>query len=118
MVEVMKIIAISFKMTHAHSAPSVPLTLLQTTADPHLCRRLLDPHRHVWVSLLYGHYSFLLGLGAHKVFFVHSKSLLPQSCVSSVVKSLQSQILWGFSVALPDPQVGKYVVGPRIFLTV
>ena len=31
------------------------------------------------------------------------RNLLPQSCVSSVVKSLQSQILWGFSVALPDP---------------
>ena len=46
------------------------------------------------------------------------RNLLPQSCVSSVVKSLQSQILWGFSVALPDPQVGKSVAGPRIFLTV
>ena len=30
-----------------------------------------------------GHCSFLLGPGVHKVLFVSSKSLLPQSCVSS-----------------------------------
>ena len=36
----------------------------------------------VWVSLLWGHCSFLLGPGAHKVLFVLSKSLFPQSCVS------------------------------------
>ena len=37
----------------------------------------------VWVSLLWGHCSFLLGPGAHQVLFVPSKSLFPQSCVSS-----------------------------------
>ena len=37
----------------------------------------------VWVSLLWGHCSFLLDPGAHKVLFVPSKSLFPQSCVSS-----------------------------------
>ena len=35
------------------------------------------------VSLLGGHYSFLLGPGAHKFLFVPSKSPFPQSCVSS-----------------------------------
>ena len=30
----------------------------------------------------------------------------------------QSQISWGFSVPLPDPQIRKSVVGPRTFLTV
>ena len=39
--------------------------------------------RQVWVSLLWGHCSFLLGPGVHKVLFVPSKSLFPQSCVSS-----------------------------------
>ena len=53
------------------------------TADPHFCQRLLDTHRQVWVSLLWGHCSFLLGPGVHKVLFVPSKSLFPQSCVSS-----------------------------------
>ena len=61
---------------------SVPPTLQQVTADPPSAR-LLDTHRQVWVSLLWGPCSFLLGPGAHKVLSVHSKSLFPQSCVSS-----------------------------------
>ena len=40
-------------------------------------------HRQVWVSLFCGHCSFLLGPGAHKVFFAPCKSLFPQSYVSS-----------------------------------
>ena len=62
---------------------SVPLTLKQATANPHLCQRHLDTDQHAWVSLLWGHCSFLLGADVHKVLFVPSKSLLPQSCVSS-----------------------------------
>ena len=61
----------------------VPPTLQQTTANPRLCRRHLDTHGHVWVSLLWGHCSFLLDPGAHKVLFVLSMSLFPLSCVSS-----------------------------------
>ena len=61
----------------------VPPTLQQATVDPRLCQRLLDTHRQVWVSLLWGHCSFLLGPGLHKVLSVSSKSLFPQSCVSS-----------------------------------
>ena len=60
---------------------SVPLTLHQASANPCLRQRLLDTHGQVWVSLLWGHYSFLLGPGAHKVLFVPSKNLFPQSCV-------------------------------------
>ena len=66
---------------------SVPLTLQQATVDPLLHQKLLDTHRHVWVSLLLGPCSFLLGSGAHRVLFVPSKSLFPQSYVSSVIKS-------------------------------
>ena len=62
---------------------SVPPTLQQATADPHLCWRLLDTHRQLWVSLLWGHCSFLLVPDTHKVSFVPSKSLFPQSCLSS-----------------------------------
>ena len=59
-------------------------TLQQATTDPSLCCRLLDTHRQVWVNLLWGHCSFLLGPDAHKdLLFVPSKSLFPQSCVSS-----------------------------------
>ena len=79
-----------------------------------------------------GHYSFLLASGVHKVLFVPSTSLFPQSCGSSVIKShwppksnsLGRRGRGGglgyreFLVPLPDPQVGKSVVGPRTFLTV
>ena len=60
-----------------------PEPLWQATADPHLCQRLLDTHGKVWVSLLWDQCSFLLSPGVHKVLFVPSKSLFPQSCVSS-----------------------------------
>jgi len=59
---------------------SVPLTLQQANADPHLHWRLLDTHSQVWVSLLWGHCSFLLGPGVHKVLFVPSKTVSPVLC--------------------------------------
>ena len=62
---------------------SMPPTLQQATTNPRLCWTLLDTHRQVWVSLLWGHCSFLLGPGMHKVLFVPTKSLFPQTCVSS-----------------------------------
>ena len=62
---------------------SVPPTLLQAPTNLHLRQRLLDTPGEVWVSLLCGHCSFLLGPGEHKFLFVPSKSLFPQSCVSS-----------------------------------
>ena len=64
---------------------SVPPIPQQATADPRLRRRLLDTDGQVWVSLLWGHCSFLLGPGAPKVLSVPSKSLFPQSCASLVV---------------------------------
>ena len=45
-----------------------------------------DTNRQVWFSLLWGHLSFL-GPGVHKVLFAPCKSLFPQSCGSSVIKS-------------------------------
>ena len=83
LVEVMKIMAASFKRSNACTAALSALTLHQVTTAPCLCWRLLDSHGQVWVSLLWGHCSFLLGPGAHKIFFVPSKSLFPQSCVLS-----------------------------------
>ena len=83
MVEVMKIMATSFKRSAAGTAALSAPTLQQATADTRLCQRLLDTHGHVWVSFLWGHCSFLLGPGARKVLFVPSKSLFPQYCVSS-----------------------------------
>ena len=75
--------ATSFKRSPAVLLHSIPPALQQATADPCLCQRPLDSHGQVWVSLLWGYCSFLLGPGAHKVLFVPSKSLPPQSYVSS-----------------------------------
>ena len=83
MVEVMKIMATSFKRSHAHTTTLSARTLQQATTDPHLRQRLLDAHGQVWVCLLWGRCSFLLGPGAHMVLFVPSRSLFPQPCVSS-----------------------------------
>ena len=83
MVEVMKIMATSFKRSHARTAARSAPTLHQATNDPCLCQRLLDTQWHVWVNLFWGHCSFLLGPGVHKVLFVPSKSLFPESYVSS-----------------------------------
>ena len=69
--------------THCCTAAFSAMTLQQITTDPCLCWRLLDTHKKVWVGVLWGHYSFLLGPGAHKVLFVPSKSLFPQSFVCS-----------------------------------
>ena len=58
--------------------------------------------------------------GAHKILCVLSKNLFPQSCVSSVIKShwpSKSNSL-GFSVRVPDPQVGNSLVDPGTFTTV
>ena len=83
MVEVMKIMVTFFKRSHASTATVNAPTLQQATIDPWIRRRLMDTHRQGWVSLLWDHCSFLLGPGVHKVLFVPSKSLFPQSCVSS-----------------------------------
>ena len=57
MVEVMKIMATSFRRSHAllHAEPP---TLAAGHHFPCLHQGLLDTHRHVWVSLLWGHWSW------------------------------------------------------------
>ena len=74
MVEVMKIMGTSFKRSHACTANSVPQTLQQAAAHLHLHWRLLDTHRKVWLSLLWGHCSFLLNLVPTR-FVLSSKNL-------------------------------------------
>ena len=45
---------------------SLPPTLQQATTDPRCLWILSDTPRQVGVSLFWGHYSFLLGPGAHR----------------------------------------------------
>ena len=83
MVEVMKIVVTSLKRSHAYTAV---LSAPDPAAGHHQPVPLLETPGHpgqVWISLLCGHCSFFLGPGVHKVLFVPSKSLFPQSCVSS-----------------------------------
>ena len=59
---------------------SVPLTLQQATTDPRLHQRLLDTHGQVWISLLCGHCSFLLGPGAQGSICAIPESVSPVLC--------------------------------------
>ena len=80
MVELMKIMVTSFKRSHQALLHSVAPTLQQATADSHLCQRLLDTHGQVWVSLLWGHCSFLLGPGAQGSVCALQESVSPVLC--------------------------------------
>ena len=66
---------------------SVTLALQQATTDPRLCWRRLDTPRQVWVSLLWGHCSFLLGPGAQG-----SVCALQESISQSHVSSSSSMV--------------------------
>ena len=75
MVEVLKIMATFFKRSHARTAV---LNAPNPAAGHHQPTPPLETPGHsrqVWVSLLWGHCSFLLGSVVHKVLFVPSKSL-------------------------------------------
>ena len=61
---------------------SVPPTLQKAFIEPRLHQRLLATHRQVWVSLFWGHCSFLLILVFTR-FCLCPPSVFPQSCVSS-----------------------------------
>ena len=59
---------------------SGPPALQQTTTNPRLRQRLLDTHRQVWVSLLWGHCSLLLGPGAQGSVCALPESVSPVLC--------------------------------------
>ena len=74
MIGVITVKATSFKRTCA-------LTVVTSAPDPAAGQASVDPCLHQ--RLL----EFLLSPGAHKILFVPSKSLCPQSCGSSIIKS-------------------------------
>ena len=80
MVGVMKIMVTSFNTSHASTATLSAPTLQQLTADPLLCWRLLNTPGQVWVSLLWGHCSCLLGPGAHKFCLCPPRVYCPVLC--------------------------------------
>ena len=94
----------------------MPLTPWQATVDPCLCQRFPSTDRPVWISLLWGHWSFLLGPGAHKILLCPPRVSVSLALwkLWSNPTGLQSQIPRGFPVPLPYPFVGKSVVGPEL----
>ena len=72
--------ATSFKRSYDALLRSVPPALQQATADPCLHQRLLDTHREVWVSFLWGHCSFLLCPGVYRDVCVLHESVSPVPC--------------------------------------
>ena len=80
MVEVMKIMATYFKTSHACTAT---LTASNPAAGHHQPMPLLETPGHsqqVWVSLLWGHCSFLLGPGAHRFLLCPPRFYFPVLC--------------------------------------
>ena len=70
----------SFRRSHARTAALGAPNTLAGHHDPCLHQRLLDTPRQVWVSLLRGHCSFILGPGAHKFLFVPARVYFPVLC--------------------------------------
>ena len=75
----------------------------------------------LWSVCFYWQYCIVLITIALK-YNLKSGTMIPPALhflkISLAIRGLQSQFPLGFSVPLPDPQVGKSVVGPRTFLTV
>ena len=86
-----KIMATSFKMSHAGTAALSAPDPAAGHSEPCLCQRLLDTHRQVWVSPLWDHCFFLLGPGAQGS-VVPSESLFPESISQSRVSSGSSMV--------------------------
>ena len=73
--------ATSFKRSHAHTAT---FSALKPPAGHLRPMPLPETPGHlpsIWVNLLWGHCSFLLGPAMHNILFVPSKSLFPWCCL-------------------------------------
>ena len=118
----MAVMATSFKRTYASTLQlpgllyAVPLTPWQATVT----HTFAGDSQHSQVSLAQSPVGSLLLSSASwctQGFVVPSKSPSHVEVLKSNPTSLQSQIPWGFSVSLPNSQVGKSIVGPRTFPT-
>ena len=67
--------------------PGLLLSVTLTTRHP----QTPEHSQQVWLSLLWGHCSFLLDPDVHEVLFVPSKTLFPQSCESFVKTNKQTK---------------------------
>ena len=88
--------ATSFKKTYANTVVFSAPTPWQPTVNPCLHQRLLNTHKQVWLSLLWGHYYCHLGPGVHKLFWC-----LPRVCFPRVL----GDALYGSYVSLVNFKV-------------
>ena len=117
--------ATSFKRTYVSMLQlpgllySVPLTPTEATVISHLCQRLLDTHRQVWLSLLWGNCSFLLVPGTHRFCLCPPSVHFPRP-VEILIKSHWPPRSNSLRVLSPFAKVPGWasVMGPRAFLTV
>ena len=79
----------------------VPLTPQQAAVNPHLCQRLSNIHKQVCLGLLWGHCSFHMSPGAHKLLFV-------QFSCSVMFDSLQPHGLQHAMLLCPSPPPRVY----------
>ena len=81
------------------SLPFSAMTPQQVIVDPCLCWTVWDAPRQVWLTLLWGYCSFLLGPGVHKFL------LYPPRVWSPILWKFCNQIPLAFKVKFPgDPQ--------------
>jgi len=105
----------SFKSSHACTAT---LSVPDPAAGHHWPTPTPGTLGHscqVWISLLWGHCSFLLCPGVHKFLFVPPKSLFPQSCVNSggsIVGLMETSSKRAYAILRPvAPRVPVPVIG-------
>ena len=97
-----------------------PLSPRQVTADPCLSKRHSDTQWQVWLNLSWGSLLLSPGSWCAQGFLVPSKSLFPQSCGSSVIRShwpSKSNSLGFLSPFAGSPGL-KVAVDPRTFTKV
>ena len=87
MVGIIAVMETSFKRTYAHTVVFTAPDSTEGHCQPKLPLEIPGHSQQAWFSFLWGHCSFLLGPGAHKVLFVPSKCLFPHFCGSSLIKS-------------------------------
>ena len=66
--------------------------------QPAPLQRLLDIHRQVWLSLFWGHCSFFLGPGAHKVLLCAPRVCFPGDSESFCQISRLGNMLWSLEL--------------------
>ena len=93
-------------LTLPHPAPC---TLPQATVDPRHHQRLLDTHRQVWVSLVWGHCPFLLGPGDARFCLCPPRVCFSSPCrfCNQILLTSKVKFSGGFQSFCQSPRLGN-----------